>query len=78
MTDLFGKPVPPEERQGDLLKGPCGLGVDAVCRTIGGVDYVRTPSGYLVRADGTGPLIPDKAPEGTDLPLVRQEEPEGI
>jgi len=78
MTDLLGQPVAPEFRQKDLLSGSCGLGVNATWKVIDGVPYVRTPSGYIVRADGTGPLIPDEAPEGGDLPLVRQEKTEGI
>ncbi|MBE3098882.1 MAG: hypothetical protein IMZ44_17335 [Planctomycetes bacterium] len=57
MTDLFGQDIPPTMHQGDLLAGRAGLGVEAVCRVVDGIEYVRTPSGYYVRADGTGPLL---------------------
>ena len=71
MKDLLGNDVAPAPRQGDLLAGPCGLGVEAIYRTVGGVEYVQTPSGYYVRADGTGPLL-------TDLPSVEAENPKKI
>jgi len=57
MTDLLGREVPEVERQRDLLAGRCGCGVEAVWRVVKGVEYVRTPSGYVTRADGTGPLL---------------------
>jgi len=59
MTDLLGRSIAPVVRQGDLLAGPAGLGVEAVCRVVAGVAYVRTETGYYVRADGTGPLLLD-------------------
>jgi len=31
--------------------------VEAVWRVVNGIEYVRTESGYYVRADGTGPLL---------------------
>jgi hypothetical protein len=71
MKDLLGNDVAPAPQQGDLLAGPCGLGVEAVYRTVGGVEYVQTPSGYYVRADGTGPLL-------TDLPSVEAGNPKKI
>jgi hypothetical protein len=78
MTDLFGQDIPPVLRQGDLLAGRAGLGVEAVYRVIGGVEYVRTVSGYLARADGTGPLIPDTPAAGRKPPLLEPGNPGGI
>jgi len=57
MKDLLGQNVAPTSRQGNLLTGRAGLGVEAVWRVVNGVEYVRTGSGYYVRADGTGPLL---------------------
>ena len=57
MKDLFGQDVAPTSHQGNLLAGRAGLGVEAVWRVVNGVEYVRTESGYYVRADGTGPLL---------------------
>jgi hypothetical protein len=75
MTDLLGRDVPPTLRQGDLLAGRAGLGVEAVLRVVDGVEYVRTASGYLVRADGTGLLIPDAPTASREPPLLAPENP---
>jgi hypothetical protein len=64
MKDLFGQDVTPAMRQGNLLAGRAGLGVDAVWRVVNGIEYVRTESGYYVRADGTGPLLVEPPTEG--------------
>lgn len=77
-SDLLGQEIAPIVRQRDLLAGPCGLGVEAIWKVIDGVAYVRTESGFIVRADGTGPLIPEKAPEGREPPLLGPEKPRRI
>jgi len=64
MKDLFGQDVTPATRQCDLLAGRAGLGVEAVWRVVNGIEYVRTESGYYVRADGTGPLLVEPPTEG--------------
>ena len=64
MKDLFGQDVAPTSHQGDLLAGRAGLGVEAVWRVVNGIEYVRTESGYYVRADGTGPLLVEPPTEG--------------
>jgi hypothetical protein len=78
MKDLLGNEVRPELRQGDLLAGPCGLGVESVWRVVDGVPYVQTPSGYVTRADGTGLLHLEDRPEGREPPLLAAENPSGI
>ena len=65
MKDLFGQDIAPATRQGDLLAGRAGLGVEAVWRVVNGIEYVRTESGYYVRADGTGPLLVEPPTEGS-------------
>jgi len=65
MKDLLGQNVAPTSRQGDLLAGRAGLGVEAVWRVVNGIEYVRTESGYYVRADGTGPLLVEPPTEGS-------------
>jgi hypothetical protein len=65
MKDLFGQDVTPATLQGDLLAGRAGMGVEAVWRVVNGIEYVRTASGYYVRADGTGPLLVDLPTEGS-------------
>ena len=65
MKDLFGQDVAPVSRQGNLLAGRAGLGVEAVWRVVNGIEYVRTESGYYVRADGTGPLLMEPPTEGS-------------
>lgn len=65
MKDLFGQDIAPATRQGDLLARRAGLGVDAVWRVVNGIEYVRTESGYYVRADGTGPLLVEPPTEGS-------------
>jgi len=65
MKDLFGQDVTPATRQGDLLAGRAGLGVEAVWRVVNGIEYVRTESGYYVRADGAGPLLVEPPTEGS-------------
>ena len=64
MKDLFGQDVAPTSHQGDLLVGRAGLGVEAVWRVVNGIEYVRTASGYYVRADGTGPLLVEPPTKG--------------
>ena len=64
MKDLLGQNVAPTSRQGDLLAGRAGLGVEAVWRVVNGIEYVRTASGYYVRADGAGPLLVEPPTEG--------------
>ena len=78
MKDLLGNEVRPELRQGDLLRGPCGLGVEAVLRVVDGVPYVQTPSGYVTRADGTGLLHLEERPEGREPPLLAAGNPPEI
>jgi len=65
VKDLFGQDIAPATRQGDLLAGRAGLGVEAVWRVVNGIEYVRTESGYYVRADGTGPLLVEPPTEGS-------------
>ncbi|MBE3099490.1 MAG: hypothetical protein IMZ44_20420 [Planctomycetes bacterium] len=65
MKNLFGQDIAPATRQGDLLAGRAGLGVEAVWRVVNGIEYVRTESGYYVRADGTGPLLVEPPTEGS-------------
>ena len=65
MKDLFGQDVAPTSHQGDLLAGRAGLGVEAVWRVVNGIEYVRTSSGYYVRADGAGPLLVEPPTEGS-------------
>ena len=65
MKDLLGQNVAPTSRQGNLLAGRAGLGVEAVWRVVNGIEYVRTESGYYVRADGTGPLLVKPPIEGS-------------
>jgi hypothetical protein len=65
MKDLFGQDVAPPSHQGDLLAGRAGLGVEAVWRVVNGIEYVRTESGYYVRADGAGPLLVEPPTEGS-------------
>ena len=64
MKDLFGQDIAPAVQQGNLLAGRAGLGVEAVWRVVNGVEYVRTESGYYVRADGTGSLLVEPPTEG--------------
>lgn len=68
MKDLFGRDVRPTFHQGDLLAGHAGLGVEAVSRVVDGIEYVRTESGYYVRADGTGGLLLE-TPSRSPLPV---------
>jgi hypothetical protein len=65
VKDLFGQDIAPATRQGDLLAGRAGLGVEAVWRVVNGIEYVRTESGYYIRADGTGPLLVEPPTEGS-------------
>jgi hypothetical protein len=65
MKDLLGQNVAPTSRQGNLLASRAGLGVEAVWRVVNGIEYVRTASGYYVRADGTGPLLLEPPTEGS-------------
>jgi len=64
MKDLFGQDIALVSRQSDLLAGRAGLGVEAVWRVVNGIKYVRTESGYYVRADGAGPLLVEPPTEG--------------
>jgi hypothetical protein len=65
MKDLFGQDIAPVSRQCNLLTGRAGLGVEAVWRVVNGIEYVRTASGYYVRADGAGPLLVQPPTEGS-------------
>jgi hypothetical protein len=65
MKDLLGQDIAPVTSQGNLLAGRAGLGVEAVWCVVNGIEYVRTESGYYVRADGTGPLLVEPPTEGS-------------
>jgi hypothetical protein len=62
----MGKAACPQEAH-RAIQSPSSarVGVDAVWRVVNGIEYVRTESGYYVRADGTGPLLLEPPTEGS-------------
>ena len=77
-ADLLGRPTKPEMRQAPLWSKK---GIEAVWRTVKGVEYVLTEDGmYATRADGTGPLIPkeDGAALAADAEKVKPPAPAAV